>query len=402
MAFQLIILYCFISLSLILSFFYLMVLLDRTALKFKPLKKFPEVTFVIPAFNAENCIEKTIRAIFDADYPKNKIKVFVVNDGSTDNTLNILNSLKKEYSLQIFNKTNEGRKAYALNYGIKQVKTPYTVVLDADTIISRGLLKKSIQRFENPIIMAVTSKIIPDSRRTFFERMQFVEYAFTSYARDILHAANSVQTTPAYAAFRTEFFRKYGLFDADNITEDVEMGLRIQKYHYDIGYVFDSFAETAVPTRLKDILRQRVRWGYGVFYNLFKYRRLFHPEYGDFGIFFLPSMFLGILVILGAFILAGYNIVSSSINLIHHLSLGWLPVFETNFFDVIVSVSQLKVMLSIFIFLFALLLFFIVKQNTKEITLWDYVQYMLIYNWFLAYFYIVVIIKFISGSKLKW
>ena len=402
MALQLILLYCFIFLSMILSFFYLMILLDRTTLKFKPLKKFPEVTFVIPAFNAEDDIEKNIKSIFDSDYPKKKIKVIVVNDGSTDKTLQILNSLRKKYPIQILTKKNEGKKVYALNYGVKEVKTPYTVVLDADTVISKDLLKKSIQRFEDPKIMAVTCKMTPDSRKTFLDRMQVIEYAFSSYFRDILHSANSLQTTPGCSVFRTSFFSSYGLFDTANITEDLEMGLRIQSHHYDIGYVFDSFASTRVPEKLNKLLKQRTRWGYGILYNLFKYRRLFNLEYGDFGIFFLPSMLFGILTLLGALTLAGYNIISYLINFIHHLALGWVPVFATNLFDILISVSQLKIILSIFIFLIALVIFFIVKKSNDQINLLDFVEYSVIYNWFLAYVYIAVIFKFIFRIEEKW
>jgi cellulose synthase/poly-beta-1,6-N-acetylglucosamine synthase-like glycosyltransferase len=358
---------------------------------------------VIPAYNVEKIIKKSIESIFNSDYPKSKIHVIAVNDGSTDNTLKVLENLRKKYPLTIYSKKNEGRKSYAINYGLKRAKTEFIAALDADTLISRDLIKKSIVNLQDTKIAAVICNITPSNKKNFFEKMQVLDYAFTSYHREILRAANSLQTTPAFAMFRKSFLDEHGLYDSENITEDLEMGLRIQKYHYDLAYISDSYAETDVPNNFSALRRQRLRWGYGLFYNLSKYHKLFSPKYGDFGVFFLPSMLIGVFLLLGSLILAVYNLFSSSLDFMHFFSLGWRPsFFDITGYSLILSISEAKIILSAIMLVVALTVFIVVKKDNKDVTFIDYIEYLLIYSWILAYFYILCFFSFILRIKPKW
>jgi cellulose synthase/poly-beta-1,6-N-acetylglucosamine synthase-like glycosyltransferase len=380
-----------------------MIFLERRKLRFSPITDYPKVSFVIPAYNAEKIIAESIKSIFRSNYPKSKIEVIAVNDGSTDRTLDILKNLSKKYPIKVYSKKNQGRKVFALNYGLRKARTPYVVALDADTVLSKNLLKKSIEHFSDPKVAAVICRIIPKNRKNLLERMQLIEYAFTSYHREILHAADSLQTTPAFTVFRKSFLDSYGLFDESNIAEDFEMGLKVQKHHYDIAYVSDEYVITDIPDNFRALSRQRVRWGYGVFNNLSKYHRLFNLKYGDFGIFFLPSMLFAIFALLGTIFLAVYSISSSFIDFIQKLMLGWRPVlFEFNLFNIVLSISELRAILAVLMFVLAFSIFIIIRKSDKRISFIDYIAYIFIYSWLLAYFYILSLARFVLNIKPKW
>jgi len=403
MEFQRILVYLVIFLSLFVTFFFLSIFIKFRNKEEKKLANPSKVTFVIPAFNAADCIERTVNAIFNSDYPQDKISVIIVNDGSTDNTLKIANNLTKKYpNIRVLSKKNEG-KAVALNYGIKHVKTQITVILDADTLPKKDLLRKAMAQMEDKRLMAVTCKIIPSNRKKFFERMQVAEYAFTSFYRKLLHYTYALQTTPAFTVFRTEFFHKFGNFDAGNLTEDMDMGMRIQLNNYGVGYVLDSYAMTLVPRTFSSLKRQRIRWSYGTLYNLYKFRKMFSPKYGDLGIFFLPSILTGVLILFLISSLVIYNVADSGLNFFHRLSLGWRPsLLDLNLFSMILSLTDLKIILGVFVFLIAFGSVFLIKSEVKEkFSIIDWILYVFIYTWFLAYFYIAALFFFLS-KKPQW
>jgi cellulose synthase/poly-beta-1,6-N-acetylglucosamine synthase-like glycosyltransferase len=91
--------------------------------------------------------------------------------------------------------------------------------------------------------------------------------------------------------FRTKIFDEVGNFDEHNLVEDQEIALRIQAHHYKIRSSMTADVYTEPPDNMKDLLRQRVRWQRGGFRNYWHYRFLIKPEYGDFGMYFVPLNF---------------------------------------------------------------------------------------------------------------
>ena len=203
--------------------------------------------------------------------------------------------------------------------------------------------------------------------------------------------------------FKTEVFKKFGYFDPHNLTEDMEMGMRIQSHHYDIGYVLDSYAITAVPYTFNSLARQRIRWSYGTLYNLYKYKKMFSSEYGDLGVFFLPSIIVGVIIMLCVSGLLIYNFADFTINFIHKIALGWQPSFlDINMFSLIISLTDLRIILAVFSFLIAIGIFFLIRHETKEkLSLIDWILYLFIYIWMLAYFYIAALF-FLIVKKPEW
>ena len=132
------------------SFFIMLTIRNRKELFSYPQpKKIYSITILIPAYNEEESIEDTIEHVINLDYPKNKLEVIVINDGSRDKTKNIIEKLRKKYSnLKLLDKENSG-KADSLNQGIKIARGELIAVVDSDSFPSKESLKKLTGYFDD-------------------------------------------------------------------------------------------------------------------------------------------------------------------------------------------------------------------------------------------------------------
>lgn len=398
--------YCFFFIEFFVSFsflvFYAKFKLRNKALA--ELKSFPEITFIIPAYNCGHIIGDTIRSIKSLDYEQDKINIFIIDDASTDNTLDVSAELAKRYSgIKVFTKKHSG-KAATLNAGIKKASTEFVCILDSDTILNQDVLKKAMIAFQKESVVGVTARLKALNNKKFIERMQNVEYAITGFYRDIMGKASSLPLTPAFSVFRRKFFERHGYFDVDNLTEDFEMGLRIQKEHYDIAYVADSYALTEVPNTFKRFMRQRIRWVYGTLFNYRKYKELFfRKEYGDLGFFILPVWFLGMLIASFVFLMGVYTLATSAWDFAERIFVGWRPYFLIDTGKIFFFLIDLRILLLIFSLLLGLLLFFFVRYDLKEnIKLKDYILFILVYFWMLALTSAISLGYFLIRKKPNW
>src|SRR3990167_10209154 len=111
------------------------------------LAKYPAVTIVVSCWNEEKTVYKTVRSLFNLNYPKDKIKIFLVDDGSTDGTWGIIRRFEKYPNVRIFQKKNGG-KYTALNLGLLHMETEFFGGLDADSFADRESLIRIMSYFE--------------------------------------------------------------------------------------------------------------------------------------------------------------------------------------------------------------------------------------------------------------
>ncbi|MFH1326974.1 MAG: glycosyltransferase [archaeon] len=270
-------------------------------------KELPEVTIVIPAYNEEKSIKTTLKSALGLRYPKNKLKIFVVDDGSKDKTYDKAKSVKDK-CIKVFKKENGG-KATALNFGIKRIKSKFFVTMDADSYADSDSLRKMMNFFTDKKVMCVTPSMVLHNPKGFWQRIQQAEYFLGIFLRKAFSTMDAIHVTPgAFTAYRKEFLEKYGYFEEGNVTEDMELALRIQDKGYSLRCSDDSIIFTDAPNTFVTLLKQRRRWYYGWIQNLLKYRKLFSREYGHMGTIVLPvavttillSMVLSFLVISSA------------------------------------------------------------------------------------------------------
>ena len=257
----------------------------------------PKVSIIVPAYNEEKSIGQTIESILKSNYPSKLLEILVVDDGSKDKTLEIIKKYKSKI-VKVFSKTNGG-KGSALNLGIKKSTGEIIITLDADTFILPNSVYELVRPFKNPEAMSVTPSMLIYNPKSFLQKIQQAEYLFGLFLRKAFSAINSNFVTPgAFSAYRKSFFDKYGGYDEKNITEDLEISLRIQSEGYLIDYAPKAVAYTVAPSKFKTLLIQRRRWYTGLIKNTILYKRIFSKKYGDLGLFVYPVAWISIFLAL--------------------------------------------------------------------------------------------------------
>ena len=254
-------------------------------------EELPRVSVIIPAYNEEDSIEKTIKSIIASDYPD--FEVIVVDDGSKDNTLEIARKFSSN-RVRVFHKKNGG-KGTALNFGIKRATGKIIFTMDADTTVDSKSMKNMVRFFKEDKVMCVTPAMVINNPKSIFQRIQYTEYALGLFLRKAFSSLRAIYIAPgAFSAYRKAFFDKYGGYDENNITEDLEMSLRIQYKGYHAENCPEAPAYTNAPRTFKELTMQRRRWYFGQVRNLWKYRKIISPKYGDLGAFVIPTAILSI------------------------------------------------------------------------------------------------------------
>ena len=260
----------------------------------------PTITLSVPAYNEEQTIAKTISSLVKLKYPKEKMQIVVANDGSTDSTAALVRELIKKYkgyNIMLLNKENGG-KASALNAVLAVTEGELFAVVDADSRVDKKSLRFVVPHFTDPEIGGTISRIRVDGPKNFLERIQRFEYIMSSMLRKIMAMIGTLAITPGVlSVYRTQLIRKLGGFvkDRTNLTEDLEIALRLKAHGYKIAMEDRSITHTKVPSSVKMVWKQRVRWSRGYIYNLWNYRKmLFSRKHGFYGLFQMPVDILAI------------------------------------------------------------------------------------------------------------
>lgn len=268
--------------------------------------EYPSVTIVVPCWNEETTIKRTMDSLLAVDYPKDKLDIFLVDDGSTDNTWAVMQEFATLPQVTALHKENGGKHT-AMNWGIEHSRTELVGCLDADSFVDSQSLKRLVSYFSDSETMAVSPSIIVDSPKTFMQRIQDVEYNMAVYVKKMLGLVGGIHVTPGpFSIYRKEIFSKIGMFRKAHNTEDMEIAFRMQANHMKIEQCNDAFVYTVSPDSVKKLYKQRLRWVHGFIRNVFDYRNvLFRKKYGTFALFTVPS---GIISILAAVFFFGSSI----------------------------------------------------------------------------------------------
>lgn len=273
------------------------------------LDEYPGVTVIVPCYNEERTIVGTIDSLLDLDYPKDKLKLIIIDDGSKDRTYEIAKEFEKYPNIKVLKKENGG-KYTALNLGLKYVDTPFLGCLDADSFVDSQALKRIMTYFYDKDTMAVAPSIVVDKPKNILQGAQKAEYDMAIYNKKMLAFLGGIHVTPGpFSIFRKKVFDDLGPYRHAHQTEDQEIALRMQENHYKIEHCPDAYVYTVVPNTVGKLYRQRLRWIYGFLRNAIDYRRLlFKTRYGTLAFFTLPSGIISVLAVIFLFSMFVYNI----------------------------------------------------------------------------------------------
>jgi cellulose synthase/poly-beta-1,6-N-acetylglucosamine synthase-like glycosyltransferase/peptidoglycan/xylan/chitin deacetylase (PgdA/CDA1 family)/spore germination protein YaaH len=254
----------------------------------------PRVAVLIPAFNEEKVIVRTIRSVLNSDY-KN-LHAIVIDDGSTDRTTEVaLQAYKAEIAagrVQVLTKPNGG-KAAALNFALRELREEIYVGIDADTVIAPDAISKLIPHFEDPTIGAVAGNAKVGNRVNLWTRWQALEYItsqnFERRALDLFHV---VMVVPgAIGAWRTSLVKTAGGYPINTVAEDADLTMNLLEQRYKVVYEDRALAFTEAPIDAKGLMRQRFRWSFGILQAVWKHRLAFVRN-KVMGFFALPNILI--------------------------------------------------------------------------------------------------------------
>lgn len=241
----------------------------------------PTVSVLIPAWNEEVGIIKTLNSVLNTQY-KN-LEVIVINDGSTDLTHKLVTEFVRDYETHNHSNTTikylhlrNGGKATALNQGLKLASGEFIMTLDADSMMEKNAITNIIEHFTDKNVAAVAGNVIVGNRKKAIEVMQQLEYLYGFFFKRADSIFNSVYIIGgAAAAYRKDVLMELGGFDHYIITEDIEMSTRILANGYKTRYAADAIVYTEGPSDWKGLCDQRLRWKFGRILTFIKHRKLF-------------------------------------------------------------------------------------------------------------------------------
>jgi cellulose synthase/poly-beta-1,6-N-acetylglucosamine synthase-like glycosyltransferase/peptidoglycan/xylan/chitin deacetylase (PgdA/CDA1 family) len=262
----------------------------------RPMTKFvSQVAVIVPAHNEEVVIARTILSILVSEY--SRMHVVVVDDGSTDRTLEIL---KEEFGndsrVTIVTQENTG-KAGALNHGIQYTDDTDEVIvtLDADTMFRSDTVGKLVGRFADQRIGAVAGNAKVGNRLNILTRWQALEYITSqNLDRRAFEMINCITVVPgSVGAWRRSAILEVGGFSNDTLAEDADLTFSVLRDGWHIAYEDEALAYTEAPDTVKNFIKQRFRWMFGTLQTAWKHRdTLFLPRYGALGFFAIPNIFI--------------------------------------------------------------------------------------------------------------
>jgi cellulose synthase/poly-beta-1,6-N-acetylglucosamine synthase-like glycosyltransferase len=349
-----------------------------------PSKTYPTVTILVPVFNEEKTIEKTVESLLGLEYPADRLFIMIVDDGSRDNTWNLVQKFQGHPQILLHKKENGG-KYTALNYGITHARSEFIGCLDADSFVDSKALLHIIPNFDNPEIIAVTPSMKIQNPDTILGLVQNAEYNMGIFMRKIFSLLDAQYVTPGpFSIFRKSVFDRVGLYRHAHNTEDLEMALRLQEQHLRIANADKAIVYTVGPRTLYKLYRQRVRWTGGFIQNTLDYKKMiFNTKYGNLGFFVLPIAMWTIMGTMFFLFYTIFNLVKEAIDIYERLRLvGWDLSFGAWNWDRILYGIQTPIFISLAIICMVIFAITYGKHvaGIKDKKMIDVVYFLLIYS----------------------
>lgn len=299
----------------------------------------PALTLLVPAHNEEVTIASSVLSFLTLEYPH--LEVVVVNDGSKDRTMAVMmrefdlyevppafpvrvstQAVRAYYRsrrharLLVLDKVNGG-KADALNAAMNASRHPFVVAVDADTLIEPDALIRLARPFLLGANVAAVGGTVRVANNCIVELGRVVEARVDNrwivgcqtveYLRAFLFGrlgwnwlGGNLLISGAFGLFRKEYLFAIGGYRTGNVTEDMDLCVRLQRYLHEQGiraelpFIPDPVAWTEVPATIRVLRRQRERWHRGLTATMVNHRSMMlNPRYGAAGMLAYPFFFLG-------------------------------------------------------------------------------------------------------------
>ncbi len=248
----------------------------------------PRVSVLIPAWNEEVGILTTVKSVLLSEY-KN-VELIVLNDGSTDRSDVLMKSFARKY--RKWRRKNSGEtidliyhyqentgKAGALNKGLDIASGEIIITFDADCLVTKECIGGFVKHFADENVAAAVGNVKIGNTQTVIGMVQSLEFFFSFYFKKAESLTNSLYIIGGAAgAFRRKVFDELGGFHHGNITEDIELSMRVRDHGWNIVYAEDSVVYTEGASSMIPLIKQRLRWKKGRFQTFYQYRHMFFSQ----------------------------------------------------------------------------------------------------------------------------
>lgn len=302
-------------------------------------EELPSLSIIVPAYNESSSIVFCVQTLLNLAYRKKNL--IVVNDGSTDDTFEILRQYFRLMrihmphqtiietkpilgyyksltypNLTVVNKKN-GKKADATNAGINVSNSDFAIIIDADTLIDSTEMNRMIRYLiTHPDVEAagasvrvannckvklngITEVHLADNSIAAFQTVEYLRAFLIGRAGwDLVGGALII--SGAFTFINLEKLKEIGGYDTKTLGEDMELILRYKKFQLEnhlspyTAFLSQPVSWTEVPEDLKTLSKQRMRWQLGLMQVLWKHREVFfNPSYGVLGMFIFPFFVFG-------------------------------------------------------------------------------------------------------------
>jgi len=239
----------------------------------------PFVSIVVPVKDEETVVGRLLEALLKLDYPREKLEIVIVEDGSVDKTVEICKAYARRYSGQIklLCQSLSNGKPSALNCALKHVRGEIVAVFDADSVPESDVLMRVARYFEDSSMVAVQGRVDAINREQnmltkFISYEEAVRYETYIGGKDALKLF--VPLTGSCYFIRRSVLDEVGGWDNDSLSEDMELTARLTERGYRVKYASDVRCLQENPSTLAQLFRQRARWFRGCMEVGLKYGKL--------------------------------------------------------------------------------------------------------------------------------
>ena len=257
--------------------------------------EYPLVSIIVPAYNEEVNAVSSLKNLLKQTYPD--FDIIFVDDGSKDSTYReVLEAFDGNDKIKIYTKPNGG-KASALNFGISKTEAKYVVCIDADTKLHFDAVELLIDHFltknAHPLLAAVAGNVKVGNQVNMLTKWQSIEYTTSQNFDRMAYAnINAITVIPgAIGAFKRDVIHEIGGFKTDTLAEDCDLTMRMLRSGYVVENENKAIAMTEAPEHIKQFIKQRTRWTFGVMQSFWKHRdTMLRKKYGGLGLWAIPNM----------------------------------------------------------------------------------------------------------------
>ena len=241
-------------------------------------KNIPTLDILVAARDEQNVIARLVERLFNLDYPSDKLKIHIIDDGSADDTPIILKRLSKKYEkLNIISRSKNagGGKSGALNHALKFISGEWVFILDADAQLKNDTLRRVLDFAQKGSWSAVQlRKSVLNTNKNFLTTCQGIEMAMDAYFQvGRLYSAGISELRGNGQLVRRDVLLSCGSFNENTVTDDLDLSVRLILSKSKIGIFWDPPVMEEAVEDISALFRQRQRWAEGGLQRFFDYGR---------------------------------------------------------------------------------------------------------------------------------